>query len=79
VTERGDAELVRAALAGDKEAYGELVTRYQGHVYGPVYSLVNDWANAQDVAQETFIRAYCNLDQLREPEKFAVRSNISPD
>ena len=63
-------DLVRRTLAGDKEAYGELVARYQGHVYGLAYSLVGDWASAQDVAQETFIRAYCNLDQLREPEKF---------
>ena len=30
----GDAELVRRAVAGDRGAYEELVTRYQGHVYG---------------------------------------------
>jgi RNA polymerase sigma-70 factor (ECF subfamily) len=64
------SELVRRTVGGEKEAYGELVARYQGHVYGLAYSLVGDWASAQDVAQETFIRAYCNLDQLREPENF---------
>jgi RNA polymerase sigma-70 factor (ECF subfamily) len=63
-------DLVRRTLGGEREAYGELVARYQGHVYGLAYSLVGDWASAQDVAQETFIRAYCNLEQLREPEKF---------
>lgn len=67
-----DNELVRKTRSGDKEAYGELVTRYQGHVYGLTYSLVNNWADAQDITQETFIRAYCNLDQLRDPAQFAA-------
>jgi len=69
MTERGDAELVRAALTGDKEAYGALVTRYQGHVYGLAYSLVNDWTNAQDIAQETFIRAYERWRQVSAMER----------
>ena len=51
-----DGELVLQACAGDREAYGELVTRYQGHVYGLGYSIVNNWVDAQDIAQETFIR-----------------------
>jgi RNA polymerase sigma-70 factor (ECF subfamily) len=67
-----DSELVCRARAGDRAAYGELVTRYQGHVYGLAYSLAGDWASAQDIAQEAFIRAYTNLDQLREPERFAA-------
>jgi RNA polymerase sigma factor (sigma-70 family) len=65
-----DAELVERTRAGDREAYGDLVTRYQGHVYGLAYSLAGRWEDAQDIAQETFIRAYCNLDQLREPARF---------
>ena len=67
-----DGELVLRARSGDKEAYGELVSRYQGHVYGLAYSFVNSWAEAQDIAQETFIRAYANLDQLRDPSRFAA-------
>jgi RNA polymerase sigma-70 factor (ECF subfamily) len=67
-----DADLVRGTRSGDKEAYSELVVRYQGHVYGLAYSLVNHWADAQDIAQETFIRAYCNFDQLRDPTRFAA-------
>jgi len=70
--ERADAELVGMVRAGEDEAYRVLVARYQGHVYGLAYSLVGDWAQAQDIAQETFIRAYSNLDQLREPAKFAA-------
>lgn len=67
-----DAELVARTLAADHGAYKELVGRYQGHVYGLAYSLVGNWAEAQDIAQETFIRAYSNLDQLRDPARFAA-------
>ncbi len=67
-----DAELVHLTRSGNAEAYGELVARYQGHVYGLAYSLAGDWTDAQDIAQEAFIRAYANLDQLREPGRFAA-------
>jgi len=66
-----DARLVGEALAGDADAYGELVSRYQGHVYGLAYSIVGNWSDAQDIAQETFIRVHMNLDQLRDPARFA--------
>ena len=56
---------------GDTAAYGELVTRYQGRVYGLAYSWVGDWAEAEDMTQEAFLCAYMNLDQLRDPAKFA--------
>jgi RNA polymerase sigma-70 factor (ECF subfamily) len=72
VAEATDSELVGQTRGGDREAYGELVARYQGHVYGLAYSLMDNWAEAQDIAQEAFIRAYVNLDQLREPERFAA-------
>jgi RNA polymerase sigma-70 factor (ECF subfamily) len=62
--------LVGLTRGGDRESFGALVARYQGHVYGLAYSMVDDWAEAQDIAQETFIRAYTNLDQLRDPARF---------
>ncbi len=67
-----DAELVERVRGGDREAYGTLVSRYQGHVYGLAYSLVDDWAEAQDIAQDAFVRAYLNLDQLQDPARFAA-------
>ncbi|NLW49598.1 MAG: sigma-70 family RNA polymerase sigma factor [Candidatus Brocadiaceae bacterium] len=67
-----DAELVSRVLSGDQDAYRELVSRYQGHVYGLAYSIVDHWADAQDIAQEVFIRAYSNLDQLRDHTRFAA-------
>ncbi|MHC4861764.1 MAG: RNA polymerase sigma factor, partial [Planctomycetota bacterium] len=70
MAERTDEDLARAARAGDREAYGHLVTRYQGHVYGLAWSIAGEWPDAQDIAQETFVRAWCHLDGLREPGRF---------
>jgi RNA polymerase sigma-70 factor (ECF subfamily) len=72
VVETTDGELVTQTRAGDADAYGALVARYQGHVYGLAYSLVENWAEAQDITQETFIRAYLNLHQLQDPARFAA-------
>ena len=67
-----DGQLVHQTQSGDHDAYRQLVARYQGHVYGLAYSLVGDWTQAQDIAQETFIRAYTNLGQLRDGRRFAA-------
>jgi len=48
------------------------VRRYQGAVHGLSFSLAGNWADAEDIAQDTFVRAYLNLDQLREPERFGA-------
>ena len=66
-----DTELIRRARAGDKNAFGSLVERYQSAVYGYAYHKLGDFADAQDVAQEVFIVAYRQLAELREPGKFA--------
>jgi len=71
MSENSDAELVEMVRErGETSAYGELIQRYQGHAYGLAYSIVGDWAEAQDMAQEAFIRAYVNLHTLAKPAKF---------
>jgi RNA polymerase sigma-70 factor (ECF subfamily) len=67
-----DAELVQRVREGDRDAYGHLVRRYQGAVQGLAFSLAGSWADAEDIAQDTFVRAYLNLHQLREPERFGA-------
>lgn len=69
--EPSDADLVGLALSGNRDAYGELVTRYQGHVYGLAHHLTGDWDASRDIAQDAFVRAYVNLGQLRDPDRFA--------
>jgi len=66
-----DAELVALTLVGDTRAFGTLVSRYQGSVHGLAYAIVADWTEAEDLVQSAFLRAYLQLAQLREPEKFA--------
>ncbi len=73
MSEVTDGQLVeRVRERGDREAYSQLVRRYQGHAYGLAYSLLEDWSEAQDMAQEAFIRAYVNLHQLQKPDRFAA-------
>jgi len=65
-----DAELVAAALRGDASAFEELVRRYQDAVFAVALSVTRSYADAEDVAQETFLRAYAKLGGLRGPGKF---------
>ena len=58
-----DQELVSACLAGNREAFAQLVRRYQDSVYGLAVSMTGSHADAADMAQEAFIRAYTRLDQ----------------
>ncbi|MCJ7822832.1 MAG: sigma-70 family RNA polymerase sigma factor [Armatimonadetes bacterium] len=69
--ERGDAELVKQALAGSQEAFGELVARYKDAVFGVAFHRLGDFEEARDAAQETFVKAFRNLRKLRRPEAFA--------
>jgi RNA polymerase sigma factor (sigma-70 family) len=67
---RDDAELVRQVLEGHQEAFSKLVTRYQNVVYGIILSLVEDFAVAEDLVQETLLSAYLHLRTLDEPARF---------
>jgi RNA polymerase sigma-70 factor, ECF subfamily len=63
-TDRSDGNLVLQARQGDQAAWEELVRRYQTPVYRIAYLILGDPEASQDVAQETFIRAYRNLDRF---------------
>ena len=65
-----DAELVAEARAGAASAFGTLVRRYQGIAVARAYRLVGDRTEAEDVAQEAFMRAFRSLQQLRKPSAF---------
>ena len=66
------AQLVRRAAAGDAEAFAELVRRYKAAVHGYILSRVQDFAWADDLAQETFIAAFVGLGGLRDRRKFSA-------
>jgi RNA polymerase sigma-70 factor (ECF subfamily) len=65
-----DEALVRRAKAGDREAFGRLVDRFQAPVYRVVRGILSDPADAEDVAQEAFLRAYESLAKFRGESGF---------
>jgi RNA polymerase sigma-70 factor (ECF subfamily) len=60
-----EAFLVARARTGDRDAFAELVRRYQRLVFAVSYRLLGDPDLAEDVAQETFIRAFLSLEHFR--------------
>lgn len=65
-----DAVLVRQTLGGRRDRFEELVRRHLPAVYAIALARLGRPPDAEDVAQETFLRAYEKLDTLREPGKF---------
>jgi len=66
-----DEAAIRRCLEGDRNAFSLLVEKYQNAVYGLCYHMVGNFADAQDLTQEAFVRAYLDLAKIREPSKFA--------
>jgi RNA polymerase sigma factor (sigma-70 family) len=67
-----DINLIKKASTGDTTAFGALITRYQGLVYSLAYMHIGRFADAEDIAQEVFIKAFRHLEQLRQPERFVA-------
>ena len=65
-----DTELVRRTQQGDSVAFDALVERYKQAVYGACVSLLHDFDLAQDLAQDTFLKAFQHLNRLAMPERF---------
>lgn len=66
---RPDEELVYASIRGDREAFREIVERYQRLLCSVAYSATGQLSQSEDLAQETFLEAWRSLPQLREPHK----------
>jgi RNA polymerase sigma-70 factor, ECF subfamily len=60
-----DHRLVSALQAGDEHAYEQLIERFQNPVYNLAYRLLNDQADASDVAQEVFLKIFRNVGNFR--------------
>jgi len=67
-----EAELIRASLAGSKDAFGSIVERYQCLICAISYSATGDFAGSRELAVETFARAFNSLAQLKDPNKFRL-------
>ena len=65
-----DAELIERTLAGDESAFGFLVDKYKGSVHALAYRKLGDFHIAEDITQDTFLKAYQKLSTLKDPGRF---------
>ncbi|MEI8225010.1 MAG: RNA polymerase sigma factor [Bacteroidota bacterium] len=68
----GENQLLKAALDGDKKAFGEIVTRYQKMVARTVKGMLGDSVFAEDIGQEVFIKLYYSLSEFRGEAKLST-------
>ncbi len=66
-----DRATIEQARRGDTQAFARIVQRYQSPVYNMAYRMLGDPNEAQDAAQETFLRAFAQLKSYRPDQKFA--------
>lgn len=67
-----EALLIARAQRGDHNAFAQLVEKYQTPVYNLAYRMLGNVNDAEDAAQETFVRAYTRLNTFRLDERFAT-------
>lgn len=65
-----ELRLIERIRAGEKALFHELITPYERSVYLLAYSVLQNQEDAEEVAQETMLRAFANLNQLRSDTKF---------
>ena len=66
-----DVQLIQRVLSGDDTAFSALVKKYQRSVHALAWRKVGDFHIAEDITQETFLKAYQRLSTLKEPQSFA--------
>jgi RNA polymerase sigma factor (sigma-70 family) len=76
--------LIKESKSGNEDAYANLVTKYKGQVFRHAYAMMNDRMDAEDIAQEAFIKAYFSLPKLDNEYAFTswltrIVSNICMD
>ena len=67
-----DHELVAATRSGDEDAFAEIISRYKNPITNFLYRFLNDYEEAVDLAQETFVRLYFALDRYHTEYAFST-------
>ncbi|OFY77337.1 MAG: hypothetical protein A2V46_07515 [Bacteroidetes bacterium RBG_19FT_COMBO_42_7] len=70
--QKSENELVKASLGGDKQAFGEIVTRYQNMVARTVKGMLGDSVFSEDIGQEVFIKLFYSLSEFRGEAKLST-------
>ena len=68
----GDNEIISRVLKGEQNAYAELVNRYQAYVFTLVLRMIKTREDAEEVAQDVFVKAYRSLADFRGESKFST-------
>ena len=74
--EKDDAQLIREMLSGDDAAFSILIQKYQRIVHAFVWRKIGDFHYAEEITQDTFLRAYRKLSSLRDPTRFSRWLNV---
>lgn len=79
-----DVALVRRTLNGDQQAFAALVEKYKDSVFNVAYRMLGNPSEAEDVAQEAFVRAYTQLHTYKDTHRFStwllsIASHLSID
>ena len=77
-------QIIHQSKRGNQQAFAELVKRYQGPVFRHAYAMVNDRMEAEDIAQEAFVKAFYSLSKLKNEYAFTswltrIVSNLCHD
>jgi len=79
-----ESQAIAAVKGGDRSAYDYLVTKYMKRVMSVAWGIVRNAADAEDLAQEAFVKAYRSMDRFRSGEPFGpwifrIVTNLSLD
>ena len=66
-----DTQLIHRVLNGDENAFSELVKKYQRQVHALAWRKIGDFHIAEEITQDTFLKAYQKLRTLKKPQRFA--------
>jgi RNA polymerase sigma-70 factor (ECF subfamily) len=67
-----DHELIEAAKNGDEDAFAEIIARYRSQITNYLYRFLNDYEEAVDLAQETFVRVYFAIERYHTDYAFST-------
>ncbi len=70
--EQNDSAIVSKALKGDQDAYSLLLTKYRGAIYSLVFKMIKNKEEAEDLVQETFIKAFSALASFNDEYAFST-------